>query len=129
MNRDLGIRRYSHSLGLVLRAARGCKIPNCLHSYGQRGTTINFDIGQALTITLIGVGTAFGLLAVLSILTAVLPHLTRAILTNSTIPATATVGDDKEKRNKALAATIAVNIVLSEGKVSDERQDSDQVAP
>ena len=94
---------------------------------GKRGITINFDTGQALTITSIGVGIAFGLLAVLSILTAVLPHITKAISTSPTIPATETAGDDKEKRNIALAATIAVNIVLSEGKVSDEIQDSDQV--
>ena len=104
----------------------GCKIPTCLYSRGQRGNTINLDTGQALTITIIGIGTAFSLLTVLSILTAALHYLAKALSTISTRTAPETV-DDKEKRDKALAATIAVNIALSQGHVPGKIKDADQV--
>ena len=79
----------------------------------EGGGVIGFDTSEAVTITLIGIGTAFCLLALLSLMTAVLPRVVgllggaeEGVLEEETA---------SEERNKALAATIAVSVAMGRG--------------
>ena len=70
-----------------------------------------------MTITLIGIGTAFFLLAFLSLLTVFLPRI--ADLTGGDEATDLTEEETAEERNKALAATIAVSVAMSRGHLPE----------
>ena len=88
-----------------------------------RSSKISFDTSEALTITLIGIGTAFSLLAALSLLTVVLPMVANLLpYSDSRHPSEE---GTSEERNKALAATIAVSVAMSRGHLPGEPGDSE----
>ena len=74
---------------------------------------------------MIGIGTAFCLLALLSLLTVVLPRVTR--LLGDEEDAASSEKETSEERNKALAATIAVSVAMSQGHLPEDSTDSNQV--
>ncbi len=82
-----------------------------------RRSDISFDTSEALTITLIGVATAFSLLALLSLFTAFLPRV--AGLFSSDEAEQSTEPETTEERNKALAATIAVAVAMRQGHLPE----------
>ena len=86
------------------------------------GAKISFDTGEALTITLIGIGTAFSLLMLLSLFTAILPRV--ANLGSGSSSSLPSEEETLAERNKALAATIAVTVAMSRGHLPDESGDS-----
>lgn len=75
-------------------------------------TITTFDSGEALALTVIGVGTAFTVLIFLMLLTLVLGPLSRMFSDKEAVVPTEELNN--ETRNKALAATLAVSIALTE---------------
>ncbi len=80
----------------------------------EGGGVIGFEVSEAVTITLIGIGTAFCLLALLSLMTAVLPRVV-GLLGGEEEEGVLEEETASEERNKALAATIAVSVAMGRG--------------
>ena len=111
--------------GASTRVRSQCRIPSCCYNRRQKGSTIDFDTGEALTLTLIGIGTAFSLLAFLLIFTTVLPYIARMLVGwGESLPGNRR---NQDERDKALAAAIAVNIVLTEGGAQAMSRANDEV--
>ena len=71
-----------------------------------------FGSGEALALTIIGVGTAFTILLFLMLLTLVLGPLSRKLSHKEIVVPAEELNN--ETRNKALAASLAVSIALTE---------------
>ena len=83
----------------------------------------NFDSEQAWTRTIIGIGTAFSILALLALLTSLLRYIDSKLgLTKSEKDNTLQKSPGKDK---ALAAAIAVSLALESGSIQPQTSPHD----